>query len=237
MRGLLLVAVTILVSGCSDLPGMGGKDREQGPVNYSAVGLSIVDVDLETTVVELGDAFAAEATVVNQGDTQAADTLQVLLGETVLLSTSVDLQPKAFAKVDLEFDVPSYGEHAVTFAFGEGTQVVDLRVRAPAIENVAFDYDNLACKASMPFTITFKNAGDGEARGVVVHARVVNMSEIEQSNGTKTIARVAAGKSATASFDLFAPDVCDQEDYFRVRATITPLHLDAVSFVSEPVVL
>ena len=53
MRGLLLVAVTILLSGCSDLPEMGGKDGDQGPVNYSAIGLSIVDVDLETTVVEL----------------------------------------------------------------------------------------------------------------------------------------------------------------------------------------
>jgi hypothetical protein len=238
MLGRSIAVVTLLLvglSGCSGLPG--AEKDDDGPVNYSAAGLAIVDVDLEASVVDLGDPFVAEATVVNQGDNQSADTLQVRLGETVLLSKSVDLEAKAFAKVTLEFEVDSYGEHSLTFAFGEGTQDVDVRVRAPTVEDIRFDYTNLACKANVPFTITFRNGGDGEARDVVVTARVVNMSEIEQSNGTKTIARVAAGKSATASFDLFAPDVCDQEDYFRVRATLEPRHLDPTPFVSEPFVL
>ncbi len=221
-----------MLSGCS-LPG--GKDG--GPTNYTAIGLSVVDVDLDATVVELGQDFVAEATVVNNGDAKAADTLQVRLGDAVLFSKAVELEAKAFAHIPLEFEVSQYGVHDVTFAFGEGSQIVELRVRAPRVEDIAFEYDNVGCQAHVPFKITFKNTGDGEARDVVVQARVVNTNEIEQSNGTKTIAKVAAGKTGSASFDLFAPDVCEQEDYFRVRATITPAHLDAVSFVSDPMVL
>ena len=234
MRHLLLAVTTMtLLAGCT-LPGMGD---ESGPKNYSAVGLAVVDVDLPVTVVELGDAFSAEATVVNNGATAAADTFQVRIGQSVLTSKMVDVAAKSFAHVELTFTITTYGEHAVRFAFGENEQTETLRVRAPRIADVSFDYDNLDCKAELPFTLTFRNAGDGEARDVVVVARVVNTNDIEQDNGTKTVARVAAGKTGKVEFTLFAPDVCKQEDYFRVRATITPRLAEPVSFVSDPVVL
>lgn len=228
-----LMVLCFALAGCT-LPGQG---TESGPRSYSAVGLAIVDVDLPVTVVELGDPFTAEATVVNNGAAAATDTLQVRVGQTVLASEVVEVEAKSFAHVQLSFDIATYGEHAVRFAFGENDHAETLRVRAPHITDVDFDYDNLDCKAELPFSITFRNDGDGEARDVVVFARVVNTNDVEQDNGTKTVAKVAAGKTGKVEFTLFAPDVCKQEDYFRVRATIAPRLVDPVSFVSDPVVL
>lgn len=236
MRGTPLAAAALLLApllaGCS-LPG--GGDQPD-PV-ATAVGMALVDVDLDGTVAELGDRFTGEATVVNQGDVAALDTLQVRLGDQVVHSVPVELAAKEFRHVDLAFGLPGYGVHEVTFAFGTTTHKATLRVKAPRLEDVRFEHENLPCEPSLPFTISVRNTGDGVARQVVVHAEVVNMSDIVQSNGTQTVGTVAADARRDFDFELFAPDVCEQEDYFRVRATITAHLLDPVPFRSEPFVL
>jgi hypothetical protein len=136
--------------------------------------------------------------------------------------------------VALAFGAMTPGSITVVATLADSESTAYLTVRSPDLSSSTWNYQDLTCTDSVPFSVDVKNVGTGIARSARVDVQIFNENNVAQDQGSAPAGSVSPGQTQRVGFNLFARDSCGRDDYYHVTVTITPQYGQAVQWTTRP---